>query len=54
MFWSKTETDSMKVLDVRLEDIAPQHPEEYPARNLRARLEARRLELWELRSHLYA
>ena len=45
MFWTKTETDARKEANVKLEDVIPQHPEAYPARNLRARLKALRLKL---------
>ena len=37
--------------EITLDDVVPAHPEEYPGRGLRARLDARRETLREIHGH---
>jgi hypothetical protein len=48
MFFGK-KTEKKKV--ITLDDVTPMHPNEYPGKSLRARLDARREELRDIRSH---
>jgi hypothetical protein len=47
MFGKKTEKKKVITLD----DVIPAHPDEYPGKALRARLDARREELREIHTH---
>jgi hypothetical protein len=47
MFGRKTE----KHKEITLDDVAPAHPDEYPGKALRARLDARRDELRSIHAH---
>lgn len=47
MFGKKTE----KQKPITLDDVVPAHPDEYPGRGLRARLDSRRETLREIHSH---
>lgn len=47
MFGRKTE----KQRPITLDDVVPAHPDAYPGKSLRARLDARREMLREIRAH---
>lgn len=47
MFGKKT----AKPKPITLDDVTPAHPEEYPGKGLRARLDARREELRDIHAH---
>ncbi|MBW8889803.1 MAG: hypothetical protein JF616_18750 [Fibrobacteres bacterium] len=47
MFGKKTEKPKVITLD----DVIPAHPDEYPGKSLRARLDSRREELRDIHSH---
>lgn len=47
MFGKKSETKKTITLD----DVTPAHPDEYPGRSLRARLDRRREALREIHTH---